>query len=183
MNGNEIGHLCSTLSVCSEMTADIPNVRIVRPSTVKDVARLAGVSQATVSRVVSGATNVSRKTRAKVFTAVSSLQHYPNAHAARLRRMRGLGTKESGPTPWTAYPAEAGVSKARNALSNTANDVARLAGVSKATVSRVINSASTVSDMTISKVMSAVSILHYYPNAHAAELGRANGGIARKRGV
>ena len=96
MNRNEIGYAYPRLSACSEMTADVAAVRIVRPSTVKDVARLAGVSQATVSRVVNGTTNVSRKTKAKVLTAVSKLQYSPNAHAAELGRANGAAARKRG---------------------------------------------------------------------------------------
>jgi len=66
---------------------------------------------------------------------------------------------------------------------NTVKDVARLAGVSSAIVSRVVNGASNVSTRTRNSVLSVVSKLQFSPNAHAAELGRANGGISRKRGV
>jgi transcriptional regulator with XRE-family HTH domain len=59
------------------------------PCTIWDVARLAGVSIATVSRVTSGSNNVSRKTAAKVLTAISQLQYLPNALAAELARGKG----------------------------------------------------------------------------------------------
>ena len=63
----------------------------------------------------------------------------------------------------------------------TVKDVARLAGVSTATVSRVVNGGSMVSGKTSTKVLNTISSLHYCPNAHAAELGRANGGLRKKR--
>jgi len=55
-------------------------------STSRDVARLAGVSIATVSRVMNGASNVSGETRTKVLAAISQLQYCPNTHATELRR-------------------------------------------------------------------------------------------------
>jgi hypothetical protein len=55
-------------------------------STIKNVARAAGVSAATVSRVLNGADNVSGETRTKVLTAISRLQYCPNPHAVELRR-------------------------------------------------------------------------------------------------
>ena len=49
-------------------------------------------------------------------------------------------------------------------------DVARLAQVSTATVSRAINETGAVSDATRRRVLRAVQKLHYYPNAHARSL-------------
>jgi DNA-binding LacI/PurR family transcriptional regulator len=63
----------------------------------------------------------------------------------------------------------------------TVRDIARLAGVSTATVSRVLNGSETVSRKTRTNVLAAVSRLQYCPSNHAAELGRQNGGIPRKR--
>src|SRR5579863_5574656 len=64
-------------------------------TTIKDVADLAAVSTATVSRVVNGTGNVSGETRTRVLTAISTLQYYPNAHAAELGRTRGRGLPDS----------------------------------------------------------------------------------------
>jgi transcriptional regulator with XRE-family HTH domain len=72
---------------------------------------------------------------------------------------------------------------ALNEVLCTVKDVARLAGVSTATVSRVANGASEVSDETRAKVLTAISRLQYCPNAHAAALGRASSGIPKKRGI
>jgi hypothetical protein len=96
MSGNEIGKAYATLSGYCAMPSDVPTARIVRPCTVKDVARLAGVSHATVSRVVNGAGNVSSKTRTRVLTAVSNLQYCPNAHAAELGRANGGISRKRG---------------------------------------------------------------------------------------
>ena len=60
-------------------------------------------------------------------------------------------------------------------------DVAKLAGVSTATVSRVVNGTCTVSRETRERVLLAVSQLRYRPNKHAAALGRANGGVPKRR--
>jgi transcriptional regulator with XRE-family HTH domain len=68
-------------------------------------------------------------------------------------------------------------------VSCTLRDVAQLAGVSTATVSRVMNGAETVSSHTRSKVLSAISRLKYSPDVHAVELGREKGGIPRRRGI
>jgi len=52
----------------------------------------------------------------------------------------------------------------------TINDVARLAGVSKKTVSRVINNESNVSDATLGKVTKVIADLNYVPNPQARGL-------------
>jgi predicted transcriptional regulator len=96
MSGNRIGEAHPILSEYCEIPEDVPAARNVRPCTVKDVARLAGVSQATVSRVVNGANNVSGKTRTRVMTAVSNLQYCPNAHAAELGRANGGISRKRG---------------------------------------------------------------------------------------
>lgn len=53
-------------------------------STIKDVARLAKVSIATVSRVVNNSTSVSEKTRVNVQKAMLTLNYYPDANARAL---------------------------------------------------------------------------------------------------
>ena len=59
-------------------------------STIKDVARLAGVSPATVSRITSGATNVNPETRKRVLDVIQQLSYSPNS-AARALAMRRTG--------------------------------------------------------------------------------------------
>ncbi len=51
----------------------------------KDVARQAGVSTATVSRVLNGRTNVKPEVRAKVVEAIEALKYRPSRVARRLR--------------------------------------------------------------------------------------------------
>lgn len=51
---------------------------------IKDVARLAGVSTATVSHVINNSRFVSEETRARVLDAVERCAYYPNAHARSL---------------------------------------------------------------------------------------------------
>jgi DNA-binding LacI/PurR family transcriptional regulator len=55
-----------------------------RPPTLHDVARLAGVSYQTVSRVVNDSPNVSKKTRARVQQAIEQLGYQPNKAARSL---------------------------------------------------------------------------------------------------
>ena len=52
----------------------------------------------------------------------------------------------------------------------TITDVAREAGVSKATVSRVINNAPNVGDELRQQVLSAIKKLHYQPNRAARSM-------------
>ena len=70
-----------------------------------------------------------------------------------------------------------------NAHRATVSDVARLAGVSVATVVRVVNAADNVSNERRTKVLDAVSQLQYCPYVYAAEQGRANRNIRRQRSV
>lgn len=53
-----------------------------------DIARAAGVSQATVSRVLRGAENVNAETRAKVIQAARALNYRPNVLARAMRTSR-----------------------------------------------------------------------------------------------
>ncbi len=57
-------------------------------STIADVAKLAGVSPGTVSRVMNGATNVNPDTRSKVEQAIATLSYQPNFQARSLRSKR-----------------------------------------------------------------------------------------------
>src|SRR5258706_8042932 len=56
--------------------------------TISDVAKLAGVSAATVSRVMNGADNVQPDTRLKVEQAIANLGYQPNFQARSLRSKR-----------------------------------------------------------------------------------------------
>lgn len=63
------------------------------PATIKDVARLAGVSTATVSYVVNNTRYVSDEMRLRVHQAMEELGYYPSALARglRMRRTRTVG--------------------------------------------------------------------------------------------
>src|SRR6476661_7970359 len=58
--------------------------------TIRDVARHAGVSPMTVSRVINGSGTVSRDTRARVEEAISALGYVPS------RLARGLSAQRTG---------------------------------------------------------------------------------------
>ncbi len=64
------------------MKAEVPPIRI------RDVAALAGVSPATVSRVLNMAPSVNSVDRARVLTAVNTLGYRPNRLAQNLRRQK-----------------------------------------------------------------------------------------------
>src|ERR1700733_14355715 len=53
-------------------------------ATVKDIAKLAGVSTATVSRVINARSTVSPNTRTAVITAIDQLKYIPNRNASEL---------------------------------------------------------------------------------------------------
>ncbi|MFD0516556.1 LacI family DNA-binding transcriptional regulator [Paractinoplanes durhamensis] len=61
--------------------------------TSKDVARMAGVSQSTVSYVMTGKRSISEKTRQKVLAAMEQLTYEPHAGARSLagRRTQVIG--------------------------------------------------------------------------------------------
>ena len=61
------------------------------PATLSDVARMAGVSIMTVSRVLNGHPKVSAEKMERVNSAISKLHYLPNEHAIKLRRGKGKG--------------------------------------------------------------------------------------------
>ena len=61
----------------------------LKNSNIKDVARRAGVSTATVSHVLNDTKNVSEETRKRVLKAVEGLQYQPNQQARSLRLGHG----------------------------------------------------------------------------------------------
>ena len=61
-------------------------------ATIKDVARLAGVSVATVSRVINNSPKASEASRLAVHSAMESLSYHPNANARALAQQ----TTETG---------------------------------------------------------------------------------------
>ena len=58
--------------------------------TIKDVAKRAGVSPVTVSRVINDASHVSQDTRSKVEQAIAELDYVPNVAA----RHMGMDSRE-----------------------------------------------------------------------------------------
>ena len=58
------------------------------PATIKDVARLAGVSASTASLALNNRPPVSKKTKAKVLKAAQMLDYYPNVIARGLAKRK-----------------------------------------------------------------------------------------------
>jgi LacI family transcriptional regulator len=108
------------------------------------VAALAGVSESTVSRVLRGSGLVREDTRQRVEAAIAELGFRP-----------GQGAREG----------------AARRLATIA-DVAAVAGVGVATVSRVLNGSSVVREDTRQRVRSAIEELDYRPNTIARSLSR-----------
>ena len=75
-------------------------------ATIKDVARRAGVSVITVSRVINGAEYVRAETRARVQAAIDELHYVPNQLASSLRSRQNdtlaLVVPDIATTFWTA---------------------------------------------------------------------------------
>ncbi|GAE35272.1 LacI family DNA-binding transcriptional regulator [Halalkalibacter akibai] len=57
-------------------------------ATIEDVAKLAGLSRSTVSRVINHHPYVSEKKKQLVYAAMKQLEYYPNSSAQRLRRQK-----------------------------------------------------------------------------------------------
>ena len=69
--------------------------------TSQDVARLAGVSQSTVSYVLTGSRPISEATRTRVEDAIAKLDYHPNSGARTLRSRRsGAAGLPAAPTRW-----------------------------------------------------------------------------------
>ena len=63
----------------------------MRAPTISEVAKTAGVSVATVSRVVNGSPSVSHETQARVQEAIERLGYQPNVWGRSLRTGREAG--------------------------------------------------------------------------------------------
>lgn len=85
-------------------SAGPPDSSVVRPPVMTDVARLAGVSHQTVSRVINGSASIRPETRRRVQQAIDQLGYRPNIAARALVRGRtgivgviAVGAKDFGP--------------------------------------------------------------------------------------
>lgn len=90
----------SLISDSGQTMINAPVCESFMPSTIRDIARLAGVSTATVSRVANGTKHVSCEIRTKVLSAISRLKYSPNAHAVQLAQAnRGIPRKSKSRLP------------------------------------------------------------------------------------
>jgi DNA-binding LacI/PurR family transcriptional regulator len=78
------------VTALSEPRRAVPNIDPQRRLVMTDIARLAGVSQKTVSRVVNGSPNVSEEVRARVTAVIEEQGFRPNNAA------RALASRRSG---------------------------------------------------------------------------------------
>ena len=90
---------------------------VARPASMGDVARLAGVSHQTVSRVVNESANVSPQTRARVLDVMRDLDYRPNPAAKSLvtGRSRTLGVVSFDTTLFGPASTLAGIERAARA--------------------------------------------------------------------
>ena len=65
-------------------------------TSLKDVSRAAGVSPATVSRVITGSRPVEQETRDRVMQAIRALDYHPNLLARGLRNKSGKKYRSHG---------------------------------------------------------------------------------------
>jgi LacI family transcriptional regulator len=86
--------------------------------TIKDVARVAGVSTQTVSRVLNNRLDVTKETRARVQEVIASLGYSPNVFARNLSRGRSntLGVIGYGLVYYGIYSVLAGIESKANEL-------------------------------------------------------------------
>ena len=71
----------------------------MKKATISDVAKLAGVSIKTVSRVANGEANVRDDTRRKVDRAIEALDYQPDEHARQLAARRRADFANAGQQP------------------------------------------------------------------------------------
>lgn len=89
-------------------------VGAARPAAMVDVARLSGVSQKTVSRVVNGEPHVSPRVLAKVLAAIDELNFRPNSAARALAsaRTRSIGFVYTGSALFGPSSMSVGIERA-----------------------------------------------------------------------
>src|SRR5690625_3576699 len=84
MTGSHAGAARRCESDFTPYCGDVPDESRVKPPVIADVARLAGVSVPTVSRVLNGTVPVSPERQARVWAAIEQVGYRPNAAARAL---------------------------------------------------------------------------------------------------
>jgi len=119
------------------------------------------------------------------------LQRHPQREQRLDIGVNGNKVRNGGPMAGRARSSEGTLDTESNELtlqerfdevipkSHTIKDIAELAGVSIATVSRVVNGSARVSDEKRTRILALISDSHYCPNAHAVELVRGRHGNLR----
>jgi LacI family transcriptional regulator len=147
---------------------------------IKDVARVAGVSDKTVSRVVNREPNVTADTMEKVRLAIDSLGYIPNLAARSIRSSRsniiGIITDYISTTPYSGDIVRgiqdwAGVNARTVLLANTDGDLEREANVWRTFKAHQIDGVLYVAmyHRTVAPASGDVTIPTVLVNAHAEE--------------
>ncbi len=99
----------------------VTEVKPVRPVSIRDVARLAGVSHQTVSRVINDHPSLRPETRDRVQAVIDQLSYRPNPIARALggARSRTIGVLASHGTQWGPSAAIQGIEQAARVAGHT----------------------------------------------------------------
>ena len=84
-NGEKLSYTVHELIDCAKMTIFTQKGELTMKVTISDVARLAGVSTATVSHTINNTRYVSEETKEKVYKAIAELGYTPDASARSFR--------------------------------------------------------------------------------------------------
>ncbi|MFF9300716.1 LacI family DNA-binding transcriptional regulator [Streptomyces sp. NPDC014764] len=134
------------------------NAGAKRPPGMADVARAAGVSAQTVSRVLSGRPNVQERTRDKVMAAVEQLGYRRN-NAARVLssgRSRTIGVVTLRPHYYSGALLTSGIESAAREAGYTVN----AAATSSLDTSAIEDALSRLADQDVEGVVLAVPLIH-----------------------
>ncbi|MFP1625543.1 LacI family DNA-binding transcriptional regulator [Streptomyces sp. 5K101] len=132
-----------------------------RPPGMADVARLAGVSAQTVSRVLSGHPNVRERTRAKVLAAVDQLGYRMNSAAQILSsgRSRTIGVVTLQTTFYSRLTLTFGIESAARA----AGYAVSTASTASLDTSAVEGALSRLADQRVEGIILAIPLIHVSP--------------------
>ena len=149
-----------------------------RAATVADVARLAGVSAMTVSRVINGPEKVAGATKERVLAAMSRLDYRPNVMARGLAsgRSRSIGVLTVDTALYGPRAALAGIEKAASARGYSVT-ITHLTDTDKTAVERgveLLRSRSSDGVVLLQPLMSAAAL---FPGAPGLPLVAIHAGV------